>query len=127
MNGRDPVTGMSDADVAALAEDAYRQRGRADAWAPEVRPELAADVRSVVSVRFSRGELGPVEQAAAAAGVPISTFIRNAAVSAATAIDLDQAQRTIDALHTQLDALGKALGIASRPGQSGPRRKRSAA
>jgi hypothetical protein len=51
----------------------------------------------VVSVRFNRGELGPIERAAAAAGVPVSTFIRNAAMNAVSPIDLDEARHTIEA------------------------------
>jgi len=57
MTGRDPATGMTDAELAALAEAAYADRDQADAWEDEEPPEVGPDVRSVVSVRFSRGEL----------------------------------------------------------------------
>ena len=105
MTRRDPVTGMTDDELAALAEEAYAKRADADAWEDVEPPALDPDVRSVVSVRFSRGELGPIERAAATAGVPISTYIRNAAVNAVSAVDLDDARRHAEALQEDLRRL----------------------
>jgi hypothetical protein len=107
---RDPVTGLTDAELATLAEQAYDQRDNPDAWEEEEPPEIAPDVRSVVSVRFNRGELGPIERAAAATGVPVSTYIRNAAINAVGAVDIDEARRSAHALQQDLAQLVTALG-----------------
>src|SRR5262245_44661456 len=98
MTRRDPVTGLTDAELAKLADTAYAQKDDRDAWEVEERPEVNPDVRSVVSVRFNRGELGPIERAAAAAGVPVSTFIRNAAMNAVSPVDLPAIKAQLDAL-----------------------------
>jgi hypothetical protein len=118
MPRRNRLTGLTDAELATLAEEAYAQRDDADAWEAEEPPEVGPDVRSVVSVRFNRGELGPIERAAIAAGVPVSTYIRNAAINAVTTIDLDEAGRTIRSLRTELDRLEKALGGSKAAGHS---------
>ncbi len=124
MTKRDPVTGLTDAELERLAEEAYEQRDDPDAWEDEEPPEVSADVRSVVSVRFNRGELGPVERAAASAGVPVSTFIRNAAMNAVSPIDLDEARHTIEALQANLDGLVTALGTG-RKTKTGSSKRRS--
>jgi hypothetical protein len=89
----DPLTGFTDEEISALAEEGYEQRDDRAAWEEIDPPEFAPDVRSVVSVRFSRGELGPVEKAAKQAGVPVSTYIRNVALAAASEPDLDRRRR----------------------------------
>ena len=119
---RDPVTGLTDAEVAGLAEETYALRDNPDAWEDEAPPQVSPDVRSVVSVRLSRGELGPIERAAAAAGVPVSTYIRNAALNAVSAVDLDEARRNARALQNDLEKLVNALGAAHR---RPPRRRRA--
>src|SRR6266511_1833569 len=81
----DEVTGASLAEMEAAAEDLYEHRDEAEG--EQVPAEHAAEVRSVVSVRFSRGELADIAAAAAAAGQPLSTYIRNAALAAAAPID----------------------------------------
>lgn len=116
MSKRDPVTGLTDAELQKLAEDAFDQRDDPDAWEDVKAPEVASDVRSVVSVRFNRGELGPIEAAAAAAGVPVSTYIRNAALTAASSVDLTEVLRHVEALREELDQLVRALG--SPPSQA---------
>ncbi len=128
MPRRDPLTGLTDAEVATLAEQAYAERDDADAWEAEEPPDVSLDVRSVVSVRFSRGELGPIERAAIAAEVPVSTFIRNAAINAVTSIDLEEARRAIRALQADLDRLRQAIGAQGEPKSqsSRPQRKRRA-
>jgi hypothetical protein len=120
MTKRDPATGLTDAELARLADEAYAQRNDPAAWEPEDRPEVVADVRSVVSVRFNRGELGPIERAAAAAGVPLSTFIRNAAINAISPVDLAALRTQLDALQANLNALNAAIG---RPEPAKRRRK----
>ena len=110
LDHRDPVTGLSDAELAALAEQAYTDLDNANLWENEEPPELGPDVRSVVSMRFSRGELGQIQAAAEAAGLPVSTYIRNAAVNAVLPVDLDNARRQAAALRDELDALLGTLG-----------------
>jgi hypothetical protein len=68
MTKRDPVTGLTDAELAKLAEDAYEQRDDRDAWEDEERPEVSADVRSVVSVRFNQGAARRRRNSSRAAG-----------------------------------------------------------
>jgi hypothetical protein len=67
-----------------------------------------------VSVRFSRGELDPIERAAIAAGVPVSTYIRNAAINTVVTVDLDKVRRAIRALRVEIDRLGTAFGANRR-------------
>ncbi len=90
--------------------------------------EVDPHVRSVVSVRFKPGEIGIVEEGAAAAGVPFSTFIRNAALNAASAIDVEEARRAIHDAQSALDRLLKALGGPAAPDQpqDGKQRRRKA-
>ena len=114
MTRRDPVTKMTDDELAALAEQAYAERDDAEVWEDEDTPEISPDVRSVVSVRFSRGELGPIELAAAAAAVPVSTYIRNAAINAVSTVDIDDARRRALAAQAELQRLIGALGTEPR-------------
>ncbi|MGI5180608.1 plasmid mobilization protein [Dactylosporangium sp. CA-152071] len=107
----DDVTGLSVAEMEAIAEDLYEHRDQAAG--DEVPTEYAGEVRSVVSVRFSRGELDDIAAAAAAAGQPLSTYIRNAAMAAAVAIDIDAARRELRAAARALDELGRSLGTAA--------------
>jgi len=104
----DPVTGMTAADYAAAAEEAYAHRHEYESL-EEVEFEVDPNVREVVSVRFRPGELGPIERAANALGVPFSTFIRNAAINAAVALDIEEAKRAARAARDDLDRLLRAL------------------
>jgi glutamate-1-semialdehyde aminotransferase len=108
---RDEVTGKSVAEMEALAEELHEHR--ADLAGDEVAVEHVSEIRSVVSVRFARGELDDVAAAAAAAGQPLSTYIRNAALAAAIAIDLDAARRELRAAAHALDELGRSLGTVA--------------
>jgi predicted DNA binding CopG/RHH family protein len=109
-NDRDEVTGRTVAEMEALAEDLYAHRDELEG--DEVPTEHYNEVRSVVSVRFSRAELDGVAAAAAAAGLPLSTYIRNAAVATAVAIDVEAARRELRAAARALDELGRTLGPA---------------
>ncbi|WP_432828209.1 plasmid mobilization protein [Dactylosporangium sp. CA-092794] len=107
----DPVTGLSVAEMEALAEDLYEHRDEA---AGDVVPsEAVAEVRSVVSVRFSRTELDGIAAAASAAGQALSTYIRNAALAAALPIDVDAARRELGTATRALHQLGRSLGAAA--------------
>jgi hypothetical protein len=110
MTKRDPVTGLTDAELAKLADEAYERRDNPDAWEDEEAPKISLDVRSVVSVRFNKGELGPIERAAAAAGVPVSTYIRNAAINSASPVDVAEARRSVQMLEEVLAGLNRSLG-----------------
>ncbi|MEV8512719.1 hypothetical protein [Dactylosporangium sp. NPDC051484] len=79
----------------------------------EVPSEPAADIRSVVSVRFGRGELDSIVAAAAAAGQPVSTYIRNVALATSAAIDFEAARRELRTAATALDELRRRLGSAA--------------
>jgi Mobilization protein NikA len=105
---------MNDDDYARAADEAYEQRHGFDEL-EKVEVEVDPQVRSVVSVRFNRGELGVIEAAARAAGVPLSTYVRNCALRAATeapAVDADQVRRAVDTIQRDLDLFRRQLGIA---------------
>jgi hypothetical protein len=107
----DEVTGLGLAQMEAAAEDLYQHRDRAAG--PEVASEPAPEIRSVVSVRFSRAELDDIAAAATAAGQPLSTYIRNAALAAAVSIDIEAARRELRAATKALCELGRSLGTAA--------------
>ncbi len=104
----DPATGMTGAEYAAAAEEAYAHRDEWDSL-EEVEFTVDPNVRSVVSVRFRPGEVGIVERAANAAGVPFSTFIRNAALNAATALDVEAARDALRSAREELDRVLRTL------------------
>lgn len=105
---------MSEDDYARAADEAYEQRQGFDEL-ETVEVEVDPQVRSVVSVRFNRGELGMIDAAARAAGIPLSTFIRNSALRAATeapAVDAREVRRAVDTLQRDLDVFRRQLGMA---------------
>jgi uncharacterized protein (DUF1778 family) len=108
---RDPVTGLTDGEHAELAEELYAQRGQLGG--DDVDAVVDPAVRSVISVRFNRAELGAIEAAATAAGVALSTYIRNAALGAAGAVDIDAARKDLASLVQRLEQLRKHLGDAA--------------
>jgi hypothetical protein len=81
MTKRDPVTGMTNDELAALA-DSVREQAGDPSW-EDVTVDVSPDVRSVVPVRFRRGELASIERAADAAGQLVASYIRWAATTAA--------------------------------------------
>jgi predicted DNA binding CopG/RHH family protein len=109
----DAVTGLTAEEMRRLADQAYEQRDEDGAWEDEEPAEVAPEARSVVSVRFNRGELARVEQAAREAGMPVSTFIRSVALRAVTEEDGPAAQGRVAELvrHMQKDlaALARQL------------------
>jgi hypothetical protein len=120
-------TESEEIDYAAGAEQAYDERANFDELEP-AEVEIDPNVRSVVSVRFNRTELSAIETASHAAGVPLSTFIRNAALQAST-----KSQSSAD-LRDAVTAMQKAIELVSRnePGTKGkksakPGKKRRAA
>jgi predicted DNA binding CopG/RHH family protein len=107
--GRDPVTGMTDEEMQQAAQDAYAARDDDSAW-EDVEVEVAAQARSVVSVRFGPEELAAVERAASQAGLAVSTYIRNAALAGADALDLDSVRRAARALLHDAEQVNRLLG-----------------
>lgn len=65
----------------------------------------AGDVSTVVSVRLRGDELTAVEQAAREADVPMSTFIRQAALGAANPLDVRAASARAEAIQDQVHKL----------------------
>lgn len=62
---------------------------------------IATDVSTVVSVRLRGDELATVEQAARTAAVPLSTFIRRAALDVARPLDVRAASASVEAIQQQ--------------------------
>jgi ribosomal protein S15P/S13E len=62
---------------------------------------------------FNRAELGAIEAAARAAGIALSTYIRNAALEAAGAVDVDAARKDLASLIERIDQLRRHLGDAA--------------
>ncbi len=63
---------------------------------------VVEDVSTVVSVRLRGDELAAVERAASAADMPLSTFIRQAALGAASPLDVRAVSARVEAI--QLEA-----------------------
>jgi Domain of unknown function (DUF1905)/Bacteriocin-protection, YdeI or OmpD-Associated/Mobilization protein NikA len=70
---------LTEEESARAAREAYEHRDEVDDL-EQVRFTVDADVRSVISVHFNRGELERIEAAARQAGMPVSTYIRHAAL-----------------------------------------------
>lgn len=99
----DMPEGMTQED----AEWLYQHRDD-EGWEP-VEAQISPNLDSVVSVRLRRGELTAIEDAAKAAGLKLSTFIRQAALAASGMVDLDAARRDLDRLRRQVDDLAEHL------------------
>lgn len=63
------------------------------------------EVSTVVSVRLRGDELAVVEQAARAADMPLSTFIRRAALGAASPLDVRAASARAEAIEAEAHKL----------------------
>lgn len=63
------------------------------------------DVSTVVSVRLRGDELAAVERAAKAADLPLSTFIRQSALGAATPLDVRAASARVEAIQAEAKKL----------------------
>ncbi len=59
------------------------------------------DISTVVSVRLRGDELAAVERAAKAADMPLSTFIRQAALGAASPLDVRAASARVEAIQAE--------------------------
>lgn len=66
---------------------------------------VANEASSVVSVRLRKDELAVIERAANAMGMPISTFLRQAAVHAANPLDVRAASAQAEAVQDEVHKL----------------------
>ncbi|MEV0406435.1 hypothetical protein [Actinoallomurus sp. NPDC050550] len=99
---------MSNAEA---AEFYYEHRDDPEMWGEQVDAKISRKLDSVVSVRFNSAEIERIQQAADAAGLSLSSFIRHAALTApgAQVLDIDRARKDMaQARRFVLDAL-KAL------------------
>ncbi len=87
----------------------YEHREELEAGEP-VEVEVSLNLASVVSVRFKRGELDQIEAAAAVAGMPFTTYIREAALAASGLTDINRVRRDAKKLHKLADDMLAALG-----------------
>lgn len=67
------------------------------------------DISTVVSVRLRGVELETVERAAQAAGMPLSTFIRQAAFGAASPLDMRAASAQAETIQAEVHKLRALL------------------
>jgi uncharacterized protein (DUF1778 family) len=102
------------------AEWLYQRRDEIKEW-DEVDAEISPNLGSVVSVRLRRSELSAIEVAANAAGMKLSTFIRQAALAASGVVDLDAARRDLARLRRQLDHL--SIHLAAPDDDAGSTRR----
>jgi hypothetical protein len=102
---RDPSE-MNDAELAEY----YHANKDSLLGEEDVEVRIAERLESVVSVRFTPSELTALEQAADAAGLKLSAYIRQAALSNASVIDLERARREMRRLEGVVSNLSGALG-----------------
>jgi hypothetical protein len=83
-------------DMGEMTADQYaawlEEHDDDEAWEPE-ELEVSPNLSVVVSVRFNKGELSTVNAAADAAGLALSTYIRQAAMDAASSGASDEELR----------------------------------
>ena len=88
-------------DRAALEADFDRLPGE--------QSSRAGEVSTVVSVRLRGEELSIVELAASAAHLPLSTFIRQAALGAAGSLDIRAVTARVEAIQNEARKLAALL------------------
>lgn len=90
------------------ADELYEHRHDPGLAGEEVDLKPAGQLNMVLPVRFRGADADAVTQAAEAAGMPVSTFIRQAAFAAARserAVDREAMARQLDTLSHDLDQL----------------------
>ena len=97
---------------AKRAADYYRHRDEDDRWGDPVEVRGPETLSVMVSVRFSRAEADHLAEAAEAAGMSRSAFVRQAALSSAAGkvVDVARVRRSVDEAERQLFAAKQALG-----------------
>jgi len=78
-----------------------RRAAEADFDLLPAETSVVEDVSTVVSVRLRGDELAAVERAANAASMPLSTFIRRAALGAASPLDVRAASARAEAIQRE--------------------------
>lgn len=78
-----------------------RRAVEADSDRLSAEASVVEDVSTVVSVRLRGDELAAVERAARAADMPLSTFIRQAALGAASPLDVRAASARAQAIQIE--------------------------
>jgi len=83
-------------------DTAEKRRGvEADLELLPVETSVVEDVSTVVSVRLRGDELAAVERAARAADMPLSTFIRQSALQAASPLDVRAVSARAEAIQIE--------------------------
>lgn len=97
---------------ARRAEDHYAHRGDDDRWGDPVEVKGPEQLSVMVSARFSRSEAEQLSEAADAAGMTRSAFVRQAALSSVTGhvVDVARVRRDVDEAGRKLAAARQALG-----------------
>ena len=62
-----------------------------------------------ISVRFSADEMAEIRQWAERAGMKVTTYIRQAALTGGHTIDRDKVERAVDAVSSDLDRVRKLI------------------
>jgi hypothetical protein len=96
---------MSEAELAG-----YYYANRDSLVGEEADLRVAERLESVVSVRFTPSELAAVERAADDAGLKLSAYIRQAALSTASVVDLERARKEVGRLQSLVSDLSGTLG-----------------
>lgn len=80
-----------------------------EALTPDTGPRRPGSVSTAISVRLRPDELADVEKAAKSAGLPLSTFIRLAALGAAEPVDLRSISAKADTVAGEVAELAAML------------------
>lgn len=116
LDHRDPHTGMTLAEMRAEADRLESEATDPGAWKP-VEAESDPNPRSVHTVRLSREESAAISRAAATAGLPMSTFIRDAAVAAARSefVDLPKLRKALIDMEKVVSVLHQSVPPGAAP------------
>jgi hypothetical protein len=120
------TTATTDPDALELTDDELE----ADDW--EQGPLVARDAKVALSARFNRADIERLRAAAAARGIGVTQFVREATLAALDAAGPDAAlpprvRQMIDALEGELRTLARAAQRASRQASGAERRASAAA
>jgi uncharacterized protein (DUF1778 family) len=93
-------------------EEHWAHRNDDDRWGEPVEAKGPEPLAVMVSARFSRAEADQLAEAAEAAGMSRSAFVRQAALSSAAGkvVDVARVRRSVDEAERQLSAAREALG-----------------
>jgi uncharacterized protein (DUF1778 family) len=92
-------------ETATAAAELYAAKDEADNEEGFVDLAPARHLSTVVSVRLSEHDVDVIERAAAEAGIKLSSFLRQAALAAATdrgRVSREEVTRTVTRVHSQI-------------------------